>query len=198
MPRSNHKSRRLACKKCPPVIRRAAAGTYRAVPPVNPVEHIGELRRRDRYRTSAGDGQINRPLSSRFEYSDMPIPSCQMILIRSPPAPRTTYQSPACGSRPSACCTCKASPFMPRRMSLRPTARHTRTPKGTGIIAAPGPPAPAAASRPGTLADANTIPPGQPDLDHLAGAGRCRPLRLIRLTLTGSKRSSAGSAGSPR
>jgi hypothetical protein len=45
-----------------------------------------------------------------------------------------------------------------------------------------------------TLADANTIPPGQPDLDPLAGAGWCHPLRPIRLTLTGSKRSSAGSA----
>src|SRR5579884_2135369 len=67
----------------------------------------------------------------------MPIPSCQMILIRSPLAPRKTYKSPACGSRPSACCTCKANPFMPLRMSVRPTASHTRTPEGTGIIAAP-------------------------------------------------------------
>jgi hypothetical protein len=28
---------------------------------------------------SAGDGRIKRPLSSRLAYSDMPIPSCQMI-----------------------------------------------------------------------------------------------------------------------
>ena len=30
-------------------------------------------------------------------------------------------------SRCSASCTCKASPFMPRRMSVRPTASQTRT-----------------------------------------------------------------------
>src|SRR5436309_345194 len=36
----------------------------------------------------------------------MPIPSCQMILIRLPLAPLKTYKSPAWGSRPSASCTC--------------------------------------------------------------------------------------------
>jgi len=36
---------------------------------------------------SAGDGQTNRPCSRRFAYSDMPIPSCQMILISPPLAP---------------------------------------------------------------------------------------------------------------
>jgi hypothetical protein len=31
--------------------------------------------------------------------------------------------------------TCSARLFMPRRMSVWPTASHTRTPEGTGIIA---------------------------------------------------------------
>ncbi len=35
-----------------------------------------------------------------------------------------------------------ARPFMPRRMSVGPVASHTRTPLGTGIIAAPAPAAP--------------------------------------------------------
>jgi hypothetical protein len=35
--------------------------------------------------------------------------------------------------------TCSAKPFMPLRMSVRPTASHTRTPLGTGITAAPMP-----------------------------------------------------------
>src|SRR6516165_5272874 len=43
----------------------------------------------------------------------MPMPSCQTILMRSPLAPLKTYKSPACGSRPSTCCTCNASPFIP-------------------------------------------------------------------------------------
>src|SRR4029077_1502949 len=38
-----------------------------------------------------------------------------------------------------ASCTCSAKPFMPLRMSVRPTANHTRTPLGTGITAAPAP-----------------------------------------------------------
>jgi hypothetical protein len=46
--------------------------------------------------------------------------------------------------RPSACWTCSASPFMPRRMSVRPTASHTRTLDGNAIISAPARPAPAA------------------------------------------------------
>ena len=57
------------------------------------------------------------------------------------------YKSPAWGSRPSSCWTCSASVFMPRRMSVTPAASHTRTPPGTGIIALPGPQAPAPAPR---------------------------------------------------
>ena len=67
----------------------------------------------------------------------MPRPSCQRILIRLPLAPRKTYRSPAWGSRCSASWICRARPFMPRRISVRPTASQTRTPEGTGIIAAP-------------------------------------------------------------
>src|SRR3954470_21992437 len=52
MPRSNHKSRLLACKKSAVWLSGALRPERMAwVSPVNPVEHIGELRRRDRYRT---------------------------------------------------------------------------------------------------------------------------------------------------
>jgi hypothetical protein len=44
-------------------------------------------------------------------------------------------ECPACGSRFNASCTCNARLFIPRRMSVWPTATHTRTPEGTGIIA---------------------------------------------------------------
>jgi hypothetical protein len=42
---------------------------------------------------SAGDGQMNRPRSSRLAYSDMPIPSCQRILIRSHTSRHSAYRS---------------------------------------------------------------------------------------------------------
>ena len=69
----------------------------------------------------------------------MPRPSCQRILIRSPRRPRNTNKSPAWGSRRSPSCTCSASPFMPRRMSVCPVAIHTRTPERIGIIGAQRP-----------------------------------------------------------
>jgi len=43
------------------------------------------------------------------------------------PAP---LQSPACGSRFNTSWTCSARLFMPRRMSVWPTASHTRRPMG--------------------------------------------------------------------
>src|SRR5215472_8944060 len=49
----------------------------------------------------------------------MPRPSCQRILMRSPRRPRNTNRSPAWGSRFSPSWTCRASPFIPRRMSVR-------------------------------------------------------------------------------
>jgi hypothetical protein len=65
------------------------------IPPVDPVEYVGQLGGRDRHHR-------NRPYSTSLAYSDMPIPSCQMILIRSPRAPLKTHKSPAWGSRPAS------------------------------------------------------------------------------------------------
>lgn len=64
---------------------------------------------------SAGLGQMNRPCSNRFAYNDIPTPSCQRTFIAVPRRPRKTKRSPACGSRPSPCCTWSANPSMPRR-----------------------------------------------------------------------------------
>ena len=66
---------------------------------------------------------------------------------RWPLRPRKTKRSPARRSRPRSCCTCRASVFMPRRMSVTPVASHTRAPLGTGIIASPKPRSPAPAPR---------------------------------------------------
>src|SRR3954469_19456045 len=52
IPRSNHKSRLLACKKSAVWLSGALRPERMAwVSPVNPVEHIGKLPRRNRYRT---------------------------------------------------------------------------------------------------------------------------------------------------
>src|SRR5450631_1562304 len=104
----------------------------------------------------------------------MPRPSCQRILIRLPLTPLKTNRSPAWGSRRSASWTCRARPFMPRRMSVRPTASQTRTPDGTGIIAAPVRRARAAVSAYRPAADEDTVPAGKINLDRLRDVRRLR------------------------
>jgi hypothetical protein len=54
------------------------------------VEEFGNVEFRGHMYRLAGGGHKNRPCSSRFAYSDIPIPSCQIILIRSPLAPLKT------------------------------------------------------------------------------------------------------------
>src|SRR3954471_10536689 len=97
------------------------------------IEHIGELRRRDRDRTVGrrrpDKAAALQPL--RIERHADPVVPDDLDQVTSGTA--KTYKSPACGSRPSACCTCSANPFMPLRMSVRPTASQTLTPEGTGI-----------------------------------------------------------------
>ena len=67
-----------------------------------------------------------------FPYAD----GVRALYKDSAPVPDRIRSLPACGSRFSACCTCRARPFMPRRMSVWPVAIQTRTPEGMGIIAA--------------------------------------------------------------
>jgi hypothetical protein len=78
-------------------------------------------------------GQMNFPRSNRFEYNDIPRPSCQIIFTSAPLRPRKTQRSPANGSREKLCCTIAAKLCMPRRISVWPIAIHTRAP--AGIIA---------------------------------------------------------------
>ena len=80
-------------------------------------------------------GQMNFPRSNRFEYNDIPRPSCQIIFTSAPLRPRKTQRSPANGSREKLCCTIAAKLCMPRRISVWPIAIHTRAP--AGIIAGP-------------------------------------------------------------
>ena len=77
---------------------------------------------------------------------------------------------------------------MPLRMSVRPTASHTRMPEETGI--SPFQDVQHQPQRRGLdiLADANTITAGQRDFDHLARASRCVPSGRSGVTVTGSKR----------
>src|SRR5215472_7835583 len=70
---------------------------------------------------------------------------------------------PACGSRPNPSCTWIARLFMPRRMSVCPTASHTRTPDGTGITAAPMP--------------QRRRPPKPATLQPESGREHCPPIR---------------------
>ena len=48
---------------------------------------------------SAGDSQMKRPRSRRFEKKHMPCPSCHSTLISEPRRPRNTNRWPPCGSR---------------------------------------------------------------------------------------------------
>ena len=110
------------------------------VPPVDPLQHVAELRRSDRHDAVRRRRPEEAPRSSRLAYSEKPSPSCQKNLHqddlggtqkdrlhagrgRGPPAPA----APGCSCR---------------RMSVTPLASHTRTPAGTGIMRAPAPPAP--------------------------------------------------------
>jgi hypothetical protein len=83
---------------------------------------------------SFADGQTKRPLSKRFAYNDIPRPSCHKILHSDPLRPLKTYRSPAWTSLFKHCWTCSASDRIPRRMSVCPSASHTLTPPGIGII----------------------------------------------------------------
>ena len=53
--------------------------------------------------------------------------------VRAPPTHNPTPRISG-GSRCNASCTCNARPFMPRRMSVRPTASQTRTSAGIEIF----------------------------------------------------------------
>ncbi len=57
-------------------------------------------------------------------------------VARPPRRPRKTYASPACGLRCRDCCTCRARPFIPRRISVVPAASQTRMPEDGIIIRA--------------------------------------------------------------
>ncbi len=107
------------------------------IAPVDRVEQIAELRRRDR------DGAVRRARPdepARFETLGVKRQADAVVrqrtLIMSPRRPRKTKRSPACGSRPGPSWICNVKPFMPRRMSVTPPASQTRTPEGTEIMIA--------------------------------------------------------------
>ena len=88
------------------------------VPPVNAVEHIGQLCGGDRRRITRGRGPEEassfQPLGVERHAQPVMPQDIEQVATR----PRNTYKSPACGSRANASCTCKARPFMPRRISV--------------------------------------------------------------------------------
>src|SRR5438067_1907448 len=93
--------------------------------PVDTFQHIGKLGRRD------DDDTIGR----RRPYELAALQSLCVKRHTETVVPKnfdqiaTTAAKGACGSRCSACCTCSARPFMPRRMSVWPVEIHTRTPE---------------------------------------------------------------------
>jgi hypothetical protein len=89
-----------------------------------------------------------RHQSPRFKWKEMqyevrwfvnrqaPWPPCQITFNRSPLRPRKQNNCPLSGSRRSISCTCSDRLARPFLMSVWPVASHTRTPLGTGIMAA--------------------------------------------------------------
>jgi hypothetical protein len=63
-------------------------------------------------------------------------PSCQITFNSSPLRPRKQNSCPLSGSRRSISCTCSDRLAKPFLMSVWPVASHTRTPLGTGVMAA--------------------------------------------------------------
>ena len=68
-------------------------------------------------------GQIKWPRSKRFVSIQRPMPSCQRTLISPARLPRKANTAPSNGHCSSVCCTCMASPAIPRLMSVVPQAR---------------------------------------------------------------------------
>jgi hypothetical protein len=107
------------------------------VPPIDSVEHVGEPRRRDSDqpvgRRWPDEPAVLQPLGiQRHAKSVMPKNLDQVTSGTSEDVKIARMRIALQGLR-----TCRARPFMPRRISVRPIASQTRTPEGTAIVAAP-------------------------------------------------------------
>ena len=126
------------------------------VPPVNALQHVGELRRRDDNdaigRRGPDELAALQPLGvERHAQSVMPKHLHEV-------APAPTEHKEIAGMRIALqrLLHLQVRPFMPRRISVWPVAIHTRTPEGMGIIAAAvpsSPPSPGQDRRPRKYAD---------------------------------------------
>ena len=110
------------------------------VPPVNALQHVGELRRRDDNDAIGRRGPDElvalQPLGvERHAQSVMPKHLHEV-------APAPTEHKEIAGMRIALQRPCRVRPFMPRRISVWPVAIHTRTPEEMGIIAAAVPSSP--------------------------------------------------------
>jgi len=85
---------------------------------------------------SATLGHKNRPRSNRFVNRQAPWPSCQITFKRSPRRPRKQNRCPHSGSRCNTSCTSNDKLAKPFLISVWPVTSHTRTPLGSGIMAA--------------------------------------------------------------
>ncbi len=87
---------------------------------------------------STGDGQTNRPRSSRFENRHAPWLSHQMIFNKSPRRPRNTNKCPEKGSCSSVFWVRRLRPLKPLRISVTPAASQNFVLIGMGITTKPG------------------------------------------------------------
>jgi len=85
-----------------------------------------------------GDGQTNRPRSSRFENRHAPWLSHQMIFNKSPRRPRNTNKCPEKGSCSSVFWVRRLRPLKPFLISVTPAASQTFVFTGSGITSKPG------------------------------------------------------------
>src|SRR5438552_17346806 len=107
------------------------------VPPIDSVQHVCELRRRDSNpaigRRSPAEAALLQPLG--VERHAEPVMPKNLNQVTS----GASEDVKIAGMRiaPQGLLNLRAKPFMPRLISVRPTASQTRTPEGIGIIVAP-------------------------------------------------------------
>src|SRR5207237_1071297 len=125
------------------------------VPPIDPVKHIGQLRRADCNHTVGrrwpDEATALQPLGVKRHADPVMPDDLEQVTSGASKAIKIARLRVAA----QRLRTCSASPFMPLRMSVRPTASHTRTPLAAGIIVAPAPrrPTPATPRRTGQHLD---------------------------------------------
>src|SRR5712672_3645373 len=122
--------------KAKPSSHRSRAPGFLRIAPIDSGQQITELGRGDRHRAV---GRARPQEAAPFQPLRKQAGSLAVMPItfkRSPRRPRKQNNCPLSGSRRSTSCTFSDRLAKPFLMSVWPVASHTRTPLGTGIMAA--------------------------------------------------------------